>query len=47
MVSDRVYRPALSYEQAIRELERGAGTQFDPRVVSAFLAVRHTRLAVA
>jgi len=47
MVSDRVYRRALSYEQAIRELERGAGTQFDPRVVSAFLAVRHTRLAVA
>jgi putative nucleotidyltransferase with HDIG domain len=36
MTSDRPYRPALSQERAIAELERCAGTQFDPEVVSVF-----------
>jgi diguanylate cyclase (GGDEF)-like protein len=47
MVSDRVYRRALSYEEAIGELERGSGAQFDPRVVAAFLVIQHTRAAAA
>ncbi len=37
MVSDRPYRRAMSREQAIRELTRCAGTQFDPAVVDAFV----------
>ena len=37
MVSDRAYRPALSHQDALAELERCAGTQFDPRVVRAFV----------
>lgn len=36
MVSDRVYRKGRSYEDAVIELERCAGTQFDPLVVEAF-----------
>ena len=32
MISDRPYSPALPTELALRELELGAGTQFDPRV---------------
>ena len=36
MVSDRVYRKGCSYEDALAELERCAGTQFDPLVVEAF-----------
>jgi two-component system, cell cycle response regulator len=36
MTSDRIYRSRLSHERAIGELERCAGTQFDPEVVSAF-----------
>jgi HD-GYP domain-containing protein (c-di-GMP phosphodiesterase class II) len=36
MTSDRPYRPALSQERAIAELERCAGTQFDPEVVGVF-----------
>lgn len=36
MVSDRVYRKGCSYEDAVAELERFAGTQFDPVVVEAF-----------
>jgi diguanylate cyclase (GGDEF)-like protein/putative nucleotidyltransferase with HDIG domain len=36
MTTDRVYRSKLSHERAISELERCAGTQFDPDVVFAF-----------
>ena len=36
MTSDRVYRGRLSDEEAIEELERCAGSQFDPTVVEAF-----------
>ena len=36
MTTDRVYRSKLTHERAISELERCAGTQFDPDVVSAF-----------
>ena len=38
MTSDRPYRKALPHEVALIELQRGAGTQFDPSVVDAFLA---------
>src|SRR4051794_1560992 len=39
MTSDRVYRSALSPDDAREELARCAGTQFDARVVEAFLRV--------
>ena len=38
MTTDRVYRGRLSHDRAIAELERCAGTQFDPEVVAAFRA---------
>jgi putative two-component system response regulator len=38
MTSDRPYRPGLSMEEAIAELVRCSGTQFDPRVVDAVVA---------
>jgi HD-GYP domain-containing protein (c-di-GMP phosphodiesterase class II) len=37
MTSDRPYRRALPLEAALRELERGAGTQFDFGVVQCLL----------
>jgi putative nucleotidyltransferase with HDIG domain len=37
MTDDRVYRPARSSAQAIEELKRCSGSQFDPKVVDAFL----------
>jgi diguanylate cyclase (GGDEF)-like protein/putative nucleotidyltransferase with HDIG domain len=38
MTSDRIYRAPLSNNDAISELERCSGSQFDPDVVHAFLA---------
>ena len=38
MTTDRPYRRALPIETALGELDRNAGTQFDPRVVDVFLA---------
>jgi len=37
MTSDRIYRPKLSSQAALAELERCAGTQFDPGIVAAFV----------
>ncbi|MFX4262328.1 PAS domain S-box protein [Pelotomaculum propionicicum] len=37
MTSDRPYRGALSHEEAVAELKRCAGTQFDPRLVKKFI----------
>ena len=39
MTLDRPYRKALSHEEAKEELRKGTGSQFDPAVVKAFLAV--------
>jgi putative nucleotidyltransferase with HDIG domain len=39
MTSDRPYRKALSFEAAVQEVRICSGTQFDPSVVSAFLAI--------
>jgi HD-GYP domain-containing protein (c-di-GMP phosphodiesterase class II) len=57
MTSDRPFRQRLSPAEAVDELVRHSGTQFDPRVVSAFIEVlmdegqievdAHTRLSEA
>lgn len=39
MTSARPYRAPMPLESAVEELRRGAGTQFDPVVVEAFLRV--------
>jgi len=39
MTTDRVYRPRLTNEAAIKELQDNAGTQFDPHVVDALTRV--------
>ena len=47
MVSDRVYRKGRTHEEAIQELRRCAGTQFDPVLVEHFASVIHGRDADA
>ena len=39
MTNDRPYRKALPFEVAVAEVERGAGTQFDPAVARAFVSL--------
>jgi diguanylate cyclase (GGDEF)-like protein len=50
MTSERVYRKPLTSHEALEELERCAGTQFDPTIVDAFadeLGMVETRAALA
>jgi putative two-component system response regulator len=45
MVFDRVYRKALPHEQALRELERMGGSQFDPECVRVFCELQRKSMA--
>lgn len=40
MTADRPYRDSLTAEDAVAELQRCAGEQFDPLIVEAFLEIR-------
>ena len=37
MTEDRIYRKALSKEEAIQEIKDNAGTQFDPKIAKLFI----------
>lgn len=39
MTNDRPYRKAMFHEEAVQELRRCAGTQFDPKLVEIFLEI--------
>ncbi len=47
MRADRAYRPALAVEAARQQLQAGAGSQFDPTVVEAFLRLQASGLVGA
>jgi diguanylate cyclase (GGDEF)-like protein len=47
MTAERPFRSPLGHEAALLELERGAGTQFDPEIVEAFVAAVGAGLAEA
>jgi HD-GYP domain-containing protein (c-di-GMP phosphodiesterase class II) len=47
MTHDRPYRRARSVAEALEELRRHAGTQFDPDVLAAFMALDHDMLVEA
>ena len=42
MISDRPYRAAMTNDEAITELRRCAGSQFDPRVVNVLIDIIET-----
>jgi HD-GYP domain-containing protein (c-di-GMP phosphodiesterase class II) len=43
MTSDRAYRVAVRVDDALEEIDRCAGSQFDPEVTAAFLEAWQTR----
>ncbi len=45
MTTDRPYRRALGAEQAVAEIERGRGRQFDPDLANVFIAVLESDIA--
>jgi HD-GYP domain-containing protein (c-di-GMP phosphodiesterase class II) len=46
MISTRPYRRGLPFEEAVRRLEQGAGTQFDPVVVDRFVQIAQAEWAM-
>ena len=39
MTQERVYRKAMSHEEALAEIKKNSGTQFDPQIVKSFLDI--------
>ena len=46
MIEHRYYRPARTHEEAVAELQKVKGTQFDPEVLDVFLSVVNSETAV-
>ena len=46
LTSDRPYRKAIDSEKAVEYLKNNAGTQFDPKVVDAFLNVLKNKYSI-
>jgi diguanylate cyclase (GGDEF)-like protein len=42
MTSERSYSGALNHKRALEELQKGAGTQFDPYLIEQFIAIDKT-----
>lgn len=47
MTTSRPYRKGLTERQALAEIQRGLGTQFDPAIGAVFVRLREARLADA
>jgi HD-GYP domain-containing protein (c-di-GMP phosphodiesterase class II) len=47
LTHERPYKSAWPVEDAVEEIQRGAGSQFDPSIVTAFLATRDDLVAAA
>src|SRR5579884_1655426 len=45
MISNRCYRKGLNHDEAIRRLNAGSGTQFDPHVLRCFLQIAELEVA--
>jgi putative nucleotidyltransferase with HDIG domain len=46
MIEHRYYRPARTHEEAVAELQKVKGTQFDPEVLDVFLNVVNSETAI-
>ena len=46
MTAKRPYREAISPQEAMKEMERCSGTQFDPKLIKALQRISHSGLQV-
>ncbi|WP_054742776.1 HD domain-containing phosphohydrolase [Cellulosilyticum ruminicola] len=47
LISDRIYRKAMTHEEACELILGGKGNQFDPEIIEAFMAIEDAIYAVA
>ena len=47
MTAQRPYREAISPQEALKEMERCSGTQFDPKLIEALRRISHSGLQVS
>ncbi|MFV3307747.1 HD-GYP domain-containing protein [Pseudomonas sp. NY15181] len=47
LISRRVYKPPFPHEEAVRIVQQGSGSHFDPDIVAAFLAIHESFHQVA
>ncbi|HQD56808.1 MAG TPA: two-component system response regulator [Candidatus Competibacteraceae bacterium] len=47
LISWRIYKPAMSHEEAVRIIREGRGNHFDPDIVDAFLEITNEFQAIA
>ncbi len=47
LISNRIYRPPLEVEDALSEIEKNAGTQFDPQLTKLFVEIMRSDSDVA
>ena len=47
LISWRIYKPAMSHEEAVRIIREGRGNHFDPDIVDAFLEITDEFQAIA
>lgn len=47
LISRRVYKEAMTHEQAVEIIRQSSGSHFDPHIVEAFLAIQGEFRAIA
>jgi putative two-component system response regulator len=47
LISKRVYKPAMTHEQAVDIMGKGRGSHFDPDILDAFLTIQEDFRAIA
>ena len=47
LISKRVYKQAMSHEQAVEIIKEGKGKQFDPLLIDLFLEIENEFFAIS
>ena len=47
LITKRIYKEAIPHDEAVKIIEAGSGTHFDPDVVNAFVEISDKFAAIA